>query len=61
MDDLFESTRRLVSAKAPEERRGIPRIEVVREALRGNGEFLPHYNTCSKHFPTLQMINMARG
>ena len=24
MDDLFESTRRLVSAKAPEERRGIP-------------------------------------
>ena len=35
MDDLFESTRRLVSAKAPEERRGIPRIEVVREALRG--------------------------
>ena len=35
MDDLLESTRRLVSAKAPEERRGIPRIEVIREALRG--------------------------
>ena len=35
MDDLFESTRRLVSAKAPEERRGNPRIEVIREALRG--------------------------
>ena len=35
MDDLFESTRRLVSAKPPEERRGIPRIKVIREALRG--------------------------
>ena len=35
MDDLSESTRRLVSAKPPEERRGIPRIKVIREALRG--------------------------
>ena len=35
MDDLSESTSRLVSAKAPEERRGITRIEVIRKALRG--------------------------
>ena len=34
MDDLFESTRRLVSPKTPEERRGIPRLDVIREALR---------------------------
>ena len=34
IDDLFESTSRLVSAKAPEERRGIPRIEVIRDTLR---------------------------
>ena len=31
IDDLFESTSRLVS----EERRGIPRIEVIRDTLRG--------------------------
>ena len=31
IDDLFESTSRLVS----EERRGIPKIEVIRDTLRG--------------------------
>ena len=35
MDDLFEITRRIVSTKAPEGRRWIPRIEVIREAIRG--------------------------
>ena len=34
IDDLFESTRRLVSAKTPEELREIPRKEIIREALR---------------------------
>ena len=32
MVDLFESTKR---PKTPEERRGIPTIEVIREAVRG--------------------------